>query len=274
MSVDAPDRTVLPIIGVLGPVRSSIETTTDDSALRADVRRMVGLLGRTLTRHEGEEFFALVEELRQLGGEGSSVRIRDRLTALPSETIGMLVRAFLAYFHLVNVAEQVDRVRSFQLRAEDDGWLPRAAAAIVAHEGPPGLAGVADFLSVQPVFTAHPTEASRRSVLTKLLTLSDILAAPRAGSTERARQDRKLAELIDLLWQTDELRRDRPSPVDEARNALYYLEAIVADTLPELTEQLADVLERRACGCPAKRDRSPWAAGSAATGTATPTSQR
>ena len=65
MSIDTPDRAVLPAVGILGPVRSSVETTTDDSALRADVRRIVGLLGRTLTRHEGEEFFALVEELRQ-----------------------------------------------------------------------------------------------------------------------------------------------------------------------------------------------------------------
>ena len=173
----------------------------------------------------------------------------------------MLVRAFLAYFHLVNVAEQVDRVRSFQLRAEDDGWLPRAAAAIVAHEGPPGLAGVADFLAVRPVFTAHPTEASRRSVVGKLRRIAGILHSPsEEGSRLRRRQDQELSELVDLVWQTDSLRHARPTPLDEGRSAVYYLQGVIDEALPDVLDQLADLVTEAGGAWP--YDRRPLTFGS------------
>ncbi|CAB4634458.1 unannotated protein [freshwater metagenome] len=94
-------------------------------------------------------------------------------------------------------------------------------------------------MSVRPVFTAHPTEAARRSVLKKLGAIADLLNDPKNAS----QQDR-LAENIDLLWQTDELRLGQPEPLDEALNALYYLDDLFTQTVPEVLNDFAKELKR------------------------------
>jgi phosphoenolpyruvate carboxylase len=94
-------------------------------------------------------------------------------------------------------------------------------------------------MSVRPVFTAHPTEAARRSILKKLGAIADLLDQP-----ENPSQQDRLAENIDLLWQTDELRLGQPEPLDEALNALYYLDDLFTQTVPEVLNDFAKELSR------------------------------
>jgi len=218
----------------------------DDAELRSDVRRLGDLLGQTLVRQEGPELLALVEQVRKAVREGSGEEILGQLSV---EDSVQLVRAFSTYFHLANVAEQVHRARVLaEVRATGGSWLARAVDRIEAamKAQTPGheltkeeITEWVSAMSVRPVFTAHPTEAARRSVLNKLGSIADLLDDPRNPS-----QQERLAETVDLLWQTDELRLGRPEPLDEALNALYYLDDLFTETVPEVLNDFAKEMKR------------------------------
>jgi phosphoenolpyruvate carboxylase len=217
-------------------------------ALRADIRRLGTLLGQTLARQEGPPLLDLVEEIRALVRTDAE-RAATRLGAMDVTTGTQLARAFSTYFHLANITEQVHRARDLRRqRATQGGWLDQAGK-LIAERGVPTdeIAAAARRLAVRPVFTAHPTEAARRSILSKLRAVADELDAEAAasilyGATESPQTERRLAELIDMLWQTDELRLDRPDPTDEARNAVYYLRDLYADAAPQVLDDLTDTL--------------------------------
>jgi phosphoenolpyruvate carboxylase len=234
---------------------TSTPATERDAGLRRDIRELGALLGRTLVRQEGEQLLELVERTRALirSDRGAAAALLAEVE--PSAAI-RLVRAFTTYFHLANVAEQVHRGRALAgMRERDGNWLTQAVDRIAAAGIPrEEVAAEAGRLGVRPVFTAHPTEAARRTVLYKLRQIADLLegAGPRATA--------RLEETIDLLWQTDELRIARPDVVDEARNAVWYFDGLHADAVPYVLEQLADELRR--LGVDADPERRPLAFGS------------
>jgi phosphoenolpyruvate carboxylase len=217
-----------------------------DAPLRATVRRLSTLLGRTLADQHGQELLDLVEDVRRQTKEAKSSAlpedaqaVQERLASLPTEQAIELTRAFTKYFLLANSAEQAYRVRSIEENATEESWVPRTVRDVAEARGPEGLQEAVDSLDIELVFTAHPTEASRRAVLTKLRRLSDLLAEDTEPDTpERRTQDARMSEVIEVLWQTDELRSERPTPQDEARNALYYLRDLYRNTMPGFIESL------------------------------------
>ena len=215
---------------------------SDNSALRNDVRKLADLLGETLVRQEGPELLNLVESVRLAVREGKA---EQRLSDLSVEKIASLVRAFSTYFNLANVAEQVDRVKVLAKEKQSSGgWISQAVTNIEKSLNNKEFtaADLQNWLinfSVRPVFTAHPTEAARRSVLSKLTTISELLDQP-----ESEIRNTRLAEAIDLIWQTDELRLGQPEPLDEAVNSLYYLDELFEFTVPEILDQFNKELKR------------------------------
>ena len=218
----------------MSALHNHLEHTNSD--LRAEIRRLGRLLGETIAGLEGEAALDLVELIRN--------EVRDdpagatsRLEEVSLEDAIRLARAFSMYFHLANVAEQVFRARELaDDRLQDGGPLAVVAQKVRAAGVDPAEATDAlRRVHAEPVFTAHPTEAARRSVLLKLLRLASVLDTPISD-----RRERQLRESIHLLWQTDELRLERPEVLDEARNAMHFLDSLARGPIYEVLEDLED----------------------------------
>ena len=215
----------------------------DNTDLRNDVRKLADLLGQTLARQEGDDLLELVESVRLSVREGTQDQILNKIT--DSQTIA-LVRAFSNFFNLANVAEQVNRSKILAAEHKSGGtWLGRAIENILKAKNSNQEFSTAELqewienFSVRPVFTAHPTEAARRSVLSKMTTISQLLEEPNS-----AINNERLAEAIDLLWQTDELRLGRPEPLDEAVNSIYYLDELLLETVPEVLAEFVTEVKK------------------------------
>ena len=199
---------------------AGVTSASGHDALRADIRRLSTMLGRTLVHHGGPELLDLVELVRRRSREGD---VTDVLDGLDAGTAVSLARAFSQYFQLANIAEQRHRAREL---ARPEGRLRPLLDRLAATEDRPAVQDVLDRLELRPVFTAHPTESSRQSVLAILRRVADGL--------DRGLPDAALEALVELLWQTDELRPGRPTVADEARAVGWYMEQLGRGAVPDL----------------------------------------
>lgn len=227
-------------------------TGVDDQALRADIRLLGEILGETLREQFGEDFFQLEEEirqstrsLRQAPDADQQQALYERLKSVSLWEATRLVRSFTIYFHIANTAEQHHRVGIPTSGGEHD------LAAVFGRALTSGVTGneLSEFvarLAVRPVFTAHPTEAARRSILDKLNAIDrELFAYSKADASdrERRRTRARVAEMIEAIVQTDELHQERPVPTDEARNVIYYLERLARGVTVDVTHEISEALK-------------------------------
>jgi len=231
-----------------------------DGPLSRDISTLGRLLGDVLREQEGEAGFSLVEDYRartkalrrrvpfpaDFGEAGR--RLLDRTAGLGLAQARLLVRAFTSYFHLVNMAEERHRLRVLRRREIAAQGSPRvesieeavaeaARAGVNAERVKRFLAGC----TVEPVFTAHPTEARRRTVLRKLRRLAALVEAlddPRRPPAEIAELHDRVREEIAGLWLTEEVRHHAPTVLDEVRNGLFYFEEALWDVVPRLYREM------------------------------------
>ena len=233
----------------------AVPTEERHAALRRDIRLVVSLLGEELARVEGPEFLDLVGQIREVAKlereEGENARsggLAEQLPSIPTGTALLLARAFAAYFQLANVTEQVHRAAELgQARRAERTWLRDTLDRVAEHRiDRESVAATLARLEFRPVFTAHPTESARRSVLSKLLDVAHFVQALGDDPTpaEERRLVGRLRETILLLWQTSEIRIGRLRPEDEAQNVLYYLSRIYDSAVPTVLEDLDDELAR------------------------------
>jgi len=220
-------------------------TDTNDAALRRDIRELGNLLGEVLREQWGDEFFDLVEGVRlgsiSVEGEIDRRALFERLDSSSTWEIVRLVRAFTIYFHIANTAEQHYRV-PVGLTQPDCQVSDVIGRVLAAGVDPQRITEFARRAHIRPVFTAHPTESARRSILSKLQAMYEPLSRPAGPEGRDAAWRRRMVELIEGMVQTDELRQNRPGPLDEARNVLYYLEQLAHGTVAEVIERFFDSL--------------------------------
>ncbi|MBW3555488.1 MAG: phosphoenolpyruvate carboxylase [Actinobacteria bacterium] len=209
------------------------------------------MLGETLVRQVGVELLELVERVRALSREGREAGDTDHMATLLDNvdlpTTISLARAFSSYFNLANAAEQVHRAAALDRGRAANGSAIRQLADRVAADpaAVKALQGCLERIELRPVFTAHPTQLARQSVLTKLRRVGELLELrSRTAPADHDRIDESLAEVVDLLWQTDELRRERPTPNEEAGAVLFYLSDLARNVVPGVIDDFVGELRR------------------------------
>ena len=230
-----------------------------DAPLAADVRLLSSLLGNLIRTVDGDEVFNAVEQLRGLAQRRRGVR-QEPEPQLTAEIVSLVQswplwlaaevgNAFLTYFLLTNTAEETHRIRRRRVRSSDSQTAPRSIPAVVEQLLSQGIdeqaiRAQAAGIRLQPVFTAHPTESQR---LTMLTTLQDVhrllLERGQAIPSELDEIDSALRTHIEGLWQADHLRYRRPTVLEESRLLLRTFETTLWDAVPAVARRL-----RRATG--------------------------
>ena len=227
------------------------------SSLRANVSNLGQILGETMKAHLGQEFLDKVEQIRVLakqsrqGDDAARKQVLELLTELPDEELIPFAKAFNQFLNLANMAEQfhsISRDCDEMVCAPDP--MEQLFSKMIAEDkdAKSNFIECLKSMEIDLVLTAHPTEISRRTLIQKYAAVVDCLAEqenPKLSAKEQHRVTLRLRELIAQIWHTNEIRSQRPTPIDEAKWGLATIEASLWHAVPEFLRQLNDQLEAR-----------------------------
>lgn len=235
-------------------------TADNNSLLRNDVKKLGNILGEILVHHGGLPLLEKVEairektkNLRENYNEDIYHSLKLEISNLQPPVRQQVIRAFSIYFHLVNIAEQNHRIRrQHQYQLDGKGNLQpvsieSAVASLKANNfSEEAIQDVLNDLSLELIITAHPTEATKRTVLETQKRISNLLQQldnPLLSKKNRADLDESLFNEVTALWQTDELRERKPTVLDEVKNGLYYFDQTLFEVLPGVHQELENQLK-------------------------------
>jgi phosphoenolpyruvate carboxylase len=237
--------------------------------LSATIHLLGELLGRVISEQESpalfetEETIRLSAKARRAHEPGAAESLAAAVAALAPDQARAVASAFTLYFDLVNLAEERHRVRSLRDRERQRHPAPigetigEAIAQLKARGmSPVSLARLLGDLHIELVLTAHPTEAKRRTILSKLQRVTNAIKALDSGGLLPRERDEVLRSLraeITALWLTSRARTERPAVTDEVRIGLYFVEAVFWDALPRIYAELESALARHYPGLVAPR---------------------
>jgi phosphoenolpyruvate carboxylase len=232
-------------------------------ALKTDIRLLGDMLGQVIRRIAGQGAYDLEEEIRDKAKRlrashslDEARRLRERLDQLELPQLRMLIRAFSVFFDLVNLAEQQARVRVLRERTRKAAPLPisesiESALRQLRLRGvdTQRLLGEMRDALICPVFTAHPSEARRRTLLEKIWRITQEMdrldrMGPSLLPNERELTHATIVAEIEALWQSDLVRVNRPTVLDEVRHGLEVIEGALFDVVPTIYREFETALVR------------------------------
>lgn len=240
---------------------TELKLTDSSLPLRQDVKLLGKMLGEILLNHGGPELLDKVEKirlmcktLREHFDQAIYDALKEEITSLSAPLRKQVIRAFSMYFHLINAAEQNHRIRrrrQYQLQDETVVQPASIESAILSLKenniAEDVIQDTLNTLSLELIITAHPTEATKRSILEIQQRIAEILKSldhPLLTTRERKKLEESLFNEVSILWQTDELRQTKPTVLDEVRNGLYYFDQTLFEVLPEIHQEVAECLEK------------------------------
>ena len=239
--------------------RQSIQFPAKDAGLREDVHDLGALIGETLRDQGGEEFFRLVEGDRQAairrreGDTAGAAELQERTMGRSPSAATDLTRAFSIWFQAVNTAEKVHRVRRRRQYLNDSATpQPGGIADCIARLQRDGVMldealELIASMSIEPVFTGHPTESTRRTILRKQQHIAQDLLDRQNPASTHAELDTLWARVrleVTSIWQTEEHPREGLTVVDEREHVLFYLIEILYRVVPLFYEEIEAALAK------------------------------